>query len=78
MIQPKPVRPEPTFRLSPGERDSALWQTFTAYLAERLERTRFKNDQPQSETETGLLRGEIRCLRSLLALGGDRPPADGR
>ena len=34
---------------------------------------RLQNDKAQTELETAVLRGQIKCLKGLLALGDDPP-----
>jgi hypothetical protein len=42
-------------------------------LLDRLSDARRRNDKALSEHETAALRGEIYCLKKLMALGDDRP-----
>jgi hypothetical protein len=44
-----------------------------AHLEDQLANARHRNDRVQSEPETAVLRGEIRCLKQLIRLDADRP-----
>lgn len=81
-IQPKPVTPEPSFELSPGERNTDLWKRIEQYLEGRLRRARIRNDGDLhgrlSPEDAACIRGEILCLKSILTLRDDRPPQGGR
>jgi hypothetical protein len=45
------------------------WSVIDALLTQRLQQARERNDRPgMSTAETENLRGEIRCLKNLLAL----------
>lgn len=62
------------FELTTHDKASSLWLRFCEYLNERLADARRRNDATTlSEHDTAALRGEIRCLKKLLALGDDRP-----
>lgn len=78
---PKPVVPEPTFELSVGERNTDLWKRIEQYIESRLRRARIRNDgdlEGRLDPEVAAcIRGEIRALKSLMALGRDRPPTGG-
>jgi hypothetical protein len=62
------------FRLTPPERASNLWMRLRSQLELRLESSRKKLENPQEEASTAVLRGEIKCLRTILAFGADPPP----
>lgn len=65
------------FRLTPEERMSGLWNRLSTYLDTKLEQRRRENDSPAlSPEQTAALRGHIRCLKGLIALGKE-PPIDG-
>ncbi len=66
----------PPFALTDGERHHPLWIRLSAHLAEKLGRLRGKNDGPLTEAETLTLRGQIQCLKGIIALGLE-PPIDG-
>jgi hypothetical protein len=66
------VTPDP-FTLSDHDRTSFLWVRFKEHLLERLADARKRNDGALTECETATLRGEIRMLKRLIALGDDRP-----
>jgi hypothetical protein len=68
---------EPGFSLSSQERHSALWKRLEAYFAQRLAKLRADNDRPQTEMQTAQLRGHIACLKQIIRLGEEPPPADG-
>jgi hypothetical protein len=61
------------FDLTKLERASPVWARLKGHMQDRLATMRLRNDNPQTEAETAVLRGEIRCLKSLLALDNDRP-----
>lgn len=61
------------FELSDGEKMHPLWVRLKAHLETQLQSLRERNDRPQTEFETATLRGHIKCLRALIALGDDRP-----
>jgi hypothetical protein len=61
------------FTLSPGERNSALWQKLLEHFRKKLEIARGKNDGPRDDTETATLRGQISTLKELIALDEDTP-----
>jgi hypothetical protein len=65
-----------SFLLSDGERSHPLWVRLRAHLESRLALLRAKNDGALTEYETATLRGQIKCLKGLIALG-DNPPIDG-
>lgn len=62
-----------TFELSDNDRAQGLWLRLRAHLEDRLTDARRRNDAVQPEPETAALRGEIRTLKRLIALGNDRP-----
>lgn len=61
------------FSLTGHDKAQGLWLRLRAHLEERLADLRVRNDALQSEYETASLRGEIRCLKKLIALGDVRP-----
>lgn len=65
------------FQLSDYDKSTLLWARLKVHLEERLTEARRRNDAPLTEQETAMLRGEIKSLRRLLALGEDRPPLTG-
>lgn len=67
--------PEP-FSLSESEKRHPLWIKLANHLKAKLSELRSRNDGPLDADETAKLRGQIQCLRGLLALG-DEPPTDG-
>jgi hypothetical protein len=65
------------FALTDEERRSPVWRRLRNHMRERLERLREKNDgESQTEVSTAVLRGQIKCLKGLIALEDD-PPRDG-
>jgi hypothetical protein len=61
------------FHLSENDRAQGLWLRLKAHLEERLDAKRKQNDSALSKMQTAALRGEIKALRDLIALGNDRP-----
>ena len=61
------------FELSSHDKSQGLWVRFKAHLLDRLDEARHRNDAPLSEHDTAAIRGEIKCLKRLIALGDDRP-----
>ncbi len=65
------------FTLTDGERHHPLWVRLSAHLSERLAQLRGKNDGPMTQDETLTLRGQIQCLKGIIALGNEPPLIDG-
>lgn len=65
---------EPQFLLDSHERTTGLWLKLKGHLEARLQRARVRNDGNLSPDETALVRGEIKALKGLLALGSDELP----
>jgi hypothetical protein len=61
------------FALSEHDKAQGLWLRLKAHFEDRLADTRKRNDAALSEPETAALRGEIRCLKTIIALGNSRP-----
>lgn len=61
------------FELSQGDKVSSLWVRLCAHMEERVSAARQRNDKPLPEMETAMLRGEIKALTRLIALGDDQP-----
>lgn len=59
--------------LSDGERMHPLWVRLKAHFETQLQSLRERNDRPQTELETATLRGHIKCMRAVIALGDSRP-----
>lgn len=59
--------------LTPGDRQSAVWQKLKKYIDAQLEQLRKRNDGPLTNERTLELRGQIRALKALLSLGTDAP-----
>lgn len=68
---------ESGFELTDGERHHPLWTRLSAHLSEKLAQLRVKNDGALTEQETATLRGEINCLKRVIALGHEPPRIDG-
>jgi ribosomal protein L30/L7E len=64
--------PEPV--LTPGDRQTAVWQKISKYLEAELDRLRKQNDKPALPEDTARLRGRIAAVKDLLALGIERKP----
>jgi hypothetical protein len=66
------------FDLTAVERTSSTWIKAEAFLKDRLQRLREKNDRPLPPDETALVRGQIAEVKALLRLGREpMPPIDG-
>jgi hypothetical protein len=66
------------FDLTAIERASSVWIKVDAFLKDRLQRLREKNDRALPPDETAKVRGEIATLKALLRLGREpMPPIDG-
>lgn len=66
------------FELSASERASPAWVKADAFLKDRLQKLREKNDRLLPPDETAQVRGEIAALKALLRLGREpMPPIDG-
>jgi hypothetical protein len=62
------------FVLTDNERASVTWIRLKAHLEDRLSQARTLNDNVSLGPEdTASLRGRIRLLKSLIALGENRP-----
>jgi hypothetical protein len=61
------------FEMTTSEKSHPLWLRLKGHFEDQLRALRLKNDRPQTEPETAMLRGHIKCLRAVLALGEDRP-----
>ena len=63
-----------TFALTEGEKHHPLWVRLRAHFTDRLAQARVRNDRPDlREWETATLRGQIKELKAIIALGDDRP-----
>lgn len=63
-----------SFELTEGEKSHPLWRRLRAHMEDRLAGHRVRNDDgSMTETQTAALRGQIKCLKGLIALGDDRP-----
>jgi hypothetical protein len=61
------------FELTEQDKATALWLRLRAHLEDRLAAARRRNDEPQPEANTATIRGEIKALKSFIALGDERP-----
>ena len=68
---------DPPFVLTAGDKANPLWVKLRAELEKRLANLRGKNDGPATHDETLTMRGQIQCLKALLALEKELPPIDG-
>lgn len=65
------------FSLTDGERISPLWSKLKDRFETMLQTRRAKNDNPKlTEAETAALRGEIKLLNAIIALGKASPILD--
>ena len=64
------------FDLTNSDKASSLWLRLCAHFEDRLSDARRRNVNLLSEAETAALRGEIRALKRIIALGDDRPLTD--
>lgn len=60
------------FSLTDQERVNPLWVRLMGHFEDRLAKLRVRNDAPHDEVATASLRGEIRALRTILALNKQR------
>ena len=66
------------FTLSESDKAQNLWLRLKDHFVDRLAYARTRNDNPLlSEQDTAALRGEIKTLKGLIALGDDRPIVTG-
>ena len=61
------------FELTEHDKVQGLWLRLRAHLEDRLAAARVRNDGALFESETASLRGEIKTLKRIIALGDDRP-----
>jgi hypothetical protein len=65
---------EPEFRLDLSDRQSPTWVKLKKHLQDRRDVLRRKNDNPNLDlTQTAVLRGSLREISNLLALGEPGP-----
>lgn len=62
--------------LTPSEVNTPVWHKLERYLRRRLEAARERNDGPLTADETAAVRGEIKALKGLLALGRPLLPVE--
>ncbi len=66
------------FALTEHDKSSPLWLRLKDHFLDRLAIMRARNDNALlTEAETAAIRGEIKCLRGLIALDDDRPVVTG-
>lgn len=75
MSAPDMIPPE-DFGLTPLERAQPVWVKIEAWLKQRIEDQSRENEKDLDELKTARLRGEIKALRGLLALGEEVPPSN--
>lgn len=63
-----------SFILTPAEVNTPVWNKLERHLRRRLEAARERNDGELTPEQTALVRGEIKALKGLLALGRPLPP----
>lgn len=68
--------PKP-FKLNPGDRQSAAWQSLKNHYTKRLALLRQQNDTDQDERKTARLRGQIAEVKALLELENEMPVIPG-
>lgn len=69
--------PADKFKLDEGEKSHPLWQRLKKFLLEELAEKRAANDSIKLDPfQTAMLRGHIRCLKSLIALDEQLPVID--
>lgn len=65
------------FELSDGDKVNPFWVRFKQHLQSELNLARLRNDNIKAtEQETAVMRGEIKKLKALIALGDDRPKTE--
>ncbi len=64
----------PSFKLDTNDRQSPVWRKLKTHYWHRLQELRARNDSDLDPIATARLRGEIRGVVNLLALG-DQDPA---
>jgi hypothetical protein len=68
-------RRDDRFELTEGEKASPVWLRLKGHLTELLAAARLQNDnETLTEQQTAALRGRIKVLKVLLALGDDARP----
>ena len=61
------------FKLTESEKAHPLWLRLRQHLQDQLYTLRSRNDADMDEAQTASLRGRIAMLKSIIALGDDRP-----
>ncbi len=62
------------FMLTEGEKAHPLWLRLKAHWIDQLAELRVRNDDPsRPELDTAALRGQIKTLKTIIALGDERP-----
>ena len=69
MVDDAPLKPV----LDHNDLRSSTWGKLRRHIQARIESLRKSNDNDQSPTDTAALRGQIRALTNLLALGDPDP-----
>ena len=67
------------FTLADGEKLHPLWLRLKAHLTDKLHtaRVQISRDVDMTEQQTAALRGRVKCLEGIIALGDDRPVLTG-
>lgn len=64
---------EPVFELTATDINSSVWNKLKTHMEAKLLALRIKNDSDMDPIKTAAIRGEIRNLKNLLALGIPAP-----
>ncbi len=64
---------EPEFALTATDINGAVWNKLSKHMESKLLALRIKNDSDMDPVKTAAVRGEIRNLKNLLALGIPAP-----
>jgi len=67
---------DPKLKLTPLERDSAVWRKIKKYVEDRLVEMRERNDGNHSDIKTAQLRGRIAELKNLAGLDAPAPETE--
>lgn len=68
--------PSISFALTEADKHSSLWVRLVEHFNTKLFELRGQNDGDLTESQTAIIRGQIKNLKGLLALG-EIPPSDG-
>lgn len=59
--------------ITKADKHTAVWEKLQDHWGQRLEELRVKNDADQDERSTAMIRGEIKQIKSFLAMDKDAP-----